>query len=308
MFTAIHKLTKNRVDIISNGLMLNNPLYPTPKNDEWLADPNMIENYDDIIKIHKEIIVKIRVGSTYLSKDLKEIVRQPHFFVPNATELGIIVREESKEHKLCKRFIKDMIHNNNIKLKLSTSNNVININELDINYYKIKDEQIFDNESKVVIGDIYVPFNKLHELLGYGICFEIQLSKQRIEKTKDRTEDRILNGCSVVWLFKNDFNNFDEDEISLINNEVPIIEFIPEIKKLSIDIPKRFRTNIYELICQEKEHLNKYKEEIIEKIKVYVESLRKCPKCGDYLVQKDGKFGKFKGCNNYPECKYSYKG
>lgn len=31
---------------------------------------------------------------------------------------------------------------------------------------------------------------------------------------------------------------------------------------------------------------------------------RKCPKCGSPLVYKYGKYGKFIGCSNYPECKY----
>ena len=32
----------------------------------------------------------------------------------------------------------------------------------------------------------------------------------------------------------------------------------------------------------------------------------KCPKCNDgYLVERDGKFGKFYGCSNYPKCTYT---
>jgi restriction system protein len=32
---------------------------------------------------------------------------------------------------------------------------------------------------------------------------------------------------------------------------------------------------------------------------------KKCPKCGGLLVQKSSKFGKFYGCSNYPDCKYT---
>lgn len=32
-----------------------------------------------------------------------------------------------------------------------------------------------------------------------------------------------------------------------------------------------------------------------------------CPKCGNKLVEKNGKYGKFIGCSNYPECKYIKK-
>ena len=34
---------------------------------------------------------------------------------------------------------------------------------------------------------------------------------------------------------------------------------------------------------------------------------RKCPKCGGLLVERRGKFGAFRGCENYPTCKHSEK-
>ena len=32
-----------------------------------------------------------------------------------------------------------------------------------------------------------------------------------------------------------------------------------------------------------------------------------CPKCGNKLVERNGKYGKFIGCSNYPRCKYIKK-
>lgn len=32
-----------------------------------------------------------------------------------------------------------------------------------------------------------------------------------------------------------------------------------------------------------------------------------CPKCGDSLVERDGKYGAFKGCKSYPKCKFILK-
>lgn len=32
-----------------------------------------------------------------------------------------------------------------------------------------------------------------------------------------------------------------------------------------------------------------------------------CPDCGGKLKKKDGRYGKFVGCSNYPKCKYSRK-
>ena len=32
-----------------------------------------------------------------------------------------------------------------------------------------------------------------------------------------------------------------------------------------------------------------------------------CPKCGSNLIMKNGKYGKFIGCSNYPHCRYTRK-
>ena len=31
----------------------------------------------------------------------------------------------------------------------------------------------------------------------------------------------------------------------------------------------------------------------------------KCPRCGGNLFQRDGRYGRFYGCSNYPRCKYT---
>lgn len=30
-----------------------------------------------------------------------------------------------------------------------------------------------------------------------------------------------------------------------------------------------------------------------------------CPDCGSKIVTKEGRYGKFRGCSNFPKCKYS---
>lgn len=29
-----------------------------------------------------------------------------------------------------------------------------------------------------------------------------------------------------------------------------------------------------------------------------------CPRCGGQLVERNGRYGKFMGCSNYPKCRY----
>lgn len=32
-----------------------------------------------------------------------------------------------------------------------------------------------------------------------------------------------------------------------------------------------------------------------------------CPKCGGELIMREGKYGTFIGCSNYPKCRYTQK-
>ena len=53
----------------------------------------------------------------------------------------------------------------------------------------------------------------------------------------------------------------------------------------------------------------KHIKDIHTKIKNDNELVNKmiCPKCGNQLVKKTGKYGTFIGCSNFPKCKYTKK-
>lgn len=51
-----------------------------------------------------------------------------------------------------------------------------------------------------------------------------------------------------------------------------------------------------------KEHVNNIKDKIKENHTKEENMI--CPKCGNNLVLRNGKYGKFIGCSNYPKCKY----
>ena len=54
-----------------------------------------------------------------------------------------------------------------------------------------------------------------------------------------------------------------------------------------------------------KQHINTIKTSIKENEKKEKNMI--CPKCGNKLVERNGKYGKFIGCSNYPKCKYTSK-
>ena len=50
-----------------------------------------------------------------------------------------------------------------------------------------------------------------------------------------------------------------------------------------------------------KEHIRNIRNNIIDN------DPNKCPKCGGQLVEREGQYGKFIGCSNYPKCRYTEK-
>ncbi|MCF0109841.1 MAG: topoisomerase DNA-binding C4 zinc finger domain-containing protein [Erysipelotrichaceae bacterium] len=49
-------------------------------------------------------------------------------------------------------------------------------------------------------------------------------------------------------------------------------------------------------------HMNKL---IFDELIKEVGKLEKCPKCGQLLTKRNGRFGAFYGCTGYPECRYT---
>lgn len=51
----------------------------------------------------------------------------------------------------------------------------------------------------------------------------------------------------------------------------------------------------------------KAKEKINQKIASIKTDGGICPKCGGKLIMRDGKYGSFIGCSNFPKCRYTQK-
>lgn len=68
-------------------------------------------------------------------------------------------------------------------------------------------------------------------------------------------------------------------------------------------------SDIYNLLIKNNNKDKTIKKEHIEKIKNTIDNNdnTKCPKCGGQLVEREGKYGNFIGCSNFPKCKYTQK-
>ena len=67
--------------------------------------------------------------------------------------------------------------------------------------------------------------------------------------------------------------------------------------------------NIYNILLHHKANdkvTRKQHIENISKIKNDIDN-NICPRCGSSLIVRQGKYGKFYGCSNYPKCKFIKK-
>ena len=87
-------------------------------------------------------------------------------------------------------------------------------------------------------------------------------------------------------------------------------ETIKNFYKAELDIDINLIANkIESLNLKDKEKRRKHINNIKEKIKednIKVNNMI-CPKCGNKLLLRNGKYGTFVGCSNYPNCRYIKK-
>lgn len=80
------------------------------------------------------------------------------------------------------------------------------------------------------------------------------------------------------------------------------------MNQVMILIQKNFQKKLSSNIVDKnlrKEHLSTIKEKVVNN--TVLENNMICPKCNGNLVERNGKYGNFVGCSNYPKCKYIKK-
>lgn len=82
----------------------------------------------------------------------------------------------------------------------------------------------------------------------------------------------------------------NDDERSGINNQLN--ELVITDRKIKKQVSKN--------------HVETIKTALAKKEELAVDK-GKCPKCSSELVKRNGRYGSFFGCNNYPKCKYTQK-
>lgn len=99
--------------------------------------------------------------------------------------------------------------------------------------------------------------------------------------------------------------------------ESPVIyssQLLDEIRyhnteKLTKEQIIEFRNKLVSSLNYDKEKQKKHVADIKDNVNRKEASISAgiCPKCGGKLVKRNGKYGEFYGCSNYPKCKFIYK-
>lgn len=151
----------------------------------------------------------------------------------------------------------------------------------------------------------------------YEIYNPLKQNRKHVEYLKTFLKDFGDVPCfSVVTMLCEDFKiSGDVGENTLLCNSLPAME--RAIYKIGENCPEVWNNDkkkeVFDYI-QSNQHMGRavrieHKESVI----AYKNSLedmktqKKCPYCKTDLVLRNGKFGEFYGCVNYPKCKYTQK-
>ena len=106
----------------------------------------------------------------------------------------------------------------------------------------------------------------------------------------------------VVFLSRADISHVASDSVCLIHNLNTI-----KTKSTDINLSASKMEYYYNKLLELQNSTNISKEEHIQNIHKMQKQLQKgiCPRCGGRLELREGKFGQFYGCSNYPKCKFT---
>ena len=149
---------------------------------------------------------------------------------------------------------------------------------------------------------------------------------QSIYKFKQKIINPIKQNYGHMKVIKNllmDYPNipyysivvFTKRSILNVNTMPDVIyntDLLKTIKKyryenISDDIRDKIYNKLKSLNIKDRKSRKEHNRKVQEKINDYSNKIKNniCPKCGGLLVLREGKYGKFKGCRNFPECKFT---
>ncbi len=208
--------------------------------------------------------------------------------------------------------------------------------------FHVKNElKKLSNEKYLVLNDVMIESNSMTYQIDHIVVSEFGIF---VIETKQYNGYIVGNEYDKKWKQNNKFyinnpihQNYGhikslENVLNLDNNKFIPIVCIPSTANIKVT-SKSHVLHIYELnktILSYKETiLDNYNEiyKIIDNLNIVDKDKRKehikyakeiknnkeinskntCPKCGGNLVKRNGKYGEFIGCSNYPKCNFTKK-
>ena len=241
---------------------------------------NMIEILVTIIILifllrRYEIRIKGYLGEWYVSKKLNKLNKRKYKVINNLL-LKTIKGSTQIDHIVISRYGIFVIETKNYK-------GIIKGNEYDDNWYQIlfNNKETLRNPIKQNNGHIKVIKDIIPSIKYKNINSIILFTKRA--KLKVNTET-IVTYCNrvnkIIKKYKN--KQFTQEEVNYIYER---------LKELNVDSFKERKSHI---------------KNVNRNIKNVEKSLKRnrCPRCGGKLKKKRGRYGRFKGCKNYPQCTF----
>lgn len=182
-------------------------------------------------------------------------------------------------------------------------------NSCQIDHIFINKFGIWVIETKNYAGKIYGNENQRQwtQVLAYGnkknsFYNPVKQNTTHIYRLSEYLKTKKVFQNIVVFLRNADLTNISAPNVYSINNLYQIKTQLTNIT-LSINKMEYFYNKLLEL--KNNNHITK--EEHIRNINEMQNKIQHgiCPRCGKYLVLREGKNGQFFGCSGYPKCKFT---
>ncbi len=175
-----------------------------------------------------------------------------------------------------------------------------------IDHIVINPRGVFVIETKNYSGRIYGSENQREwtQVLAYGKVRNKLYNPLKQNATHVYNVKRIIGALPIHSLVVFVQNN---TYYIRANNVIPLSALRKTLRHGENVLSTSQMKNAYEALLSSKAEMST--REHVDNIREQQRNLKRriCPRCGGNLISKNGKYGKFWGCSNYPNCEFTKK-
>ena len=186
---------------------------------------------------------------------------------------------------------------------------------VEISAIKVNDNKVADEFSTLVNPECSIPFyaSRVNGITD-DMVEDAPLFETALKDFLEFTGDMVLVGHNIHSFDLNFIYRDAEEYYGMI----PGNDYVDTLKMARVCLPELRHHTLSDLaefyqISTEGAHraLNdcRMNQAVYEKmgqiLHSKIEKIETCPKCGNLLVRRNGKFGEFWGCSSYPDCRYT---